>query len=423
MINIINGDDMEETQENKKDKKTKEEQIEIIKEKLNKISTKKKKKEEESLRNNIFKILKMEDFEIRHSNFLAWLFDTKSNRIISTKFTKSFLSLIKTHCKTKKEWQCKCEELDNVIKVLKSEEYIVKREDKYKDIMIEFKTSKMVVVIENKLYSKEHSNQLQRYYDEITSDKRFNTYNKFFVFLTLNGDEPIDIVDKQIWINISYVDILSTLKELAVRKFNNINNEIAILLKNYIQILEEKTEKTMDRIGEYFKLYENNKDAVNEMITYMPNIKERASIEKDYINRNENFTLISEGANVFITFLNNEIATIMTKNNLPKNLFTFGISNEPYNKMYIYVEMLKEGNYYKRFYEEFREVFPKEDKSKEANYIVIFMKNCVISNKKEGYLTEEQFHKKISESLKYFFEDNNSVHFKIVEFIKNYKFD
>ena len=37
--------------------------------------------DKQDLTNNIFKILGVEDFEIRHSNFLAWLFNKNENPI------------------------------------------------------------------------------------------------------------------------------------------------------------------------------------------------------------------------------------------------------------------------------------------------------------------------------------------------------
>ena len=46
-----------------------------------------------SIEFNIFKVLKLEDFEIRHSNFLAWLLDPSENHELKDEFLKKFLAL------------------------------------------------------------------------------------------------------------------------------------------------------------------------------------------------------------------------------------------------------------------------------------------------------------------------------------------
>lgn len=380
--------------------------------KIEEISKSKTKSDRKMSEHNIFKILRMEDFEIRHSNFLAWLFDCKTNGAIKQNFTILFLKLLKKKCKNNSQV------LDDLINNLK-EDYCVKREDKFKDIMFEFQNLKCVIVIENKIYSTEHNNQLKRYYDEVQKNEKFADYNKFFCYLTLNGDEPIDSFDKQTWVNVSYEEILQIL--LKLKETVNLKNEPQLILNNYIEILEEKTEKTMNRIKEYFKLYENNKEVVTEMLEYMPNIKQRAKLEKDYINNNKNLTLLTKNANVFLNCVNNDLVEFLKQNNLPQNLFIFGISNEPYNKMQIYIEMLKGGDYYNDFQRDFGKAFNKSYNIKEGNYFVLFTKNYVSSNE-HNYLTEKQFQEKILESLEDFFENINSEYFEILSFIKNFNF-
>lgn len=395
-----------------------------IKEKIGEIGKKQEIVERKSLKHNIFKILRMEDFEIRHSNFLAWLLNKDNNEKIKYKFAKGLLEIIKKHCKDKKEWNKNLEALNELISKLSCEEYIVKREDKYKDIMIEFNTTKVALVIENKLYSKEHSNQLQRYYDEVEGDKKYQNYCKIFVFLTLSGEKPVDVIDKRIWINISYSDILGILKTLLQNDLKNTKDETSLLLGSYIEILKEKTEKTMDRVSEYFKLYKENKEVLSEMLEYLPNIKQRAEIEKEYLATNKTLTLQTKNANTFLDVLIDELTDVFRAKNLPDDFVYMQLCNDPYSKFNIVFCMQKIDNLYKKFMEDFNEKFAIREKiERNGSYRTIYSTTIVSNTKQDGYITEAQFQEKITKGLKNFFEDKNSEYFKIVDFIKHYQFN
>ena len=43
---------------------------------------------------NIFKVLRLENYEVRHSNFLAWLFDNAASHKMGLLFLKNVLKLV-----------------------------------------------------------------------------------------------------------------------------------------------------------------------------------------------------------------------------------------------------------------------------------------------------------------------------------------
>lgn len=408
---------------NKIENQLKEEILANIQTKLNQISRRAVLTEDKYLGHNIFKILRIENFEIRHSNFFAWLLDNKNNGYIGESILSEFLGKIKRQCLTKKEWRNYIFVIDNLINSLGQEEYLVKREDKYMDILLEFEKSKSVIVIENKLYSKEHTNQLKRYYDEISTDKKYHDYDKLFIYLTLNGNEPAGEYDKHFWINISYVEILEILKNFHKNKKES-SSEIDIYLNNYIEILNEKTEKTMDRIEEYFKLYEKNKNEILEMMEYIPNIKQRANKEKEYVTANKGLTLLSKNANTFLDIVINELVDIFRAKSLPENFIHIELSNDPYHKFNVVFRVLKINDIYKNFTTEFNKCFNKSNNpEKNGAYRIFYTKTLASNTKKDGYITEKQFQEKIVEELKEFFENETSDYFKIIDFIKKYNFD
>ena len=100
---------------------------------------------------NIFYILKFQNAEIRHSNFLSWLLNPRQNHGLSDLFLKRVLKDIVPNQRYDwiDEFKIDLIDLSNVE---------IRREWKNIDILII--TSEYAVCIENKIASKGHSNQL-----------------------------------------------------------------------------------------------------------------------------------------------------------------------------------------------------------------------------------------------------------------------
>ena len=122
---------------------------------------------------NIFEILRISKTEIRHSNFLYWLLNPKGSHSLGDVFLKRFLREIFSSDKVSDIDQIEVNNLDfsNVQ---------IRREWKNIDLLIIF--DDIVICIENKIYSKEHSNQLKRY-KKIVQDEFFDKRISF-VYLT-----------------------------------------------------------------------------------------------------------------------------------------------------------------------------------------------------------------------------------------------
>ena len=378
-----------------------------IKTYIEKASIKQQKKEKKDLKNNVFTILKIEDAEIRHSNFLAYLMENN----------KKFLMGVLQHknmCNIDKDTATKM--LESSIKV--DREHKKDMNNRSVDIVVNFKDYKILIVIENKIYSGEGENQLQDYYSSIQESKDYVGYKKYFFYLTINGISPEHEYDRKNWTPISYgqiLDILSTIQRSVKNK--SIQD---ILIDNYIDVLRDKTEVVMDRVKDYYELYKNNKELMLEMCEYMPQINQRAKIERDYINAMPTLSLKSERANAFVVYTHKDISAHLVNNGLSGNAIEFGIANEPYYVMGFYITV---DSVHKDFISDFRKQFDRIDNSKsDSSYKVIYSCNLVISNKKQGYLTEAEFQSKIQSSMKEFFEDESSEYHKIVDFILNYKF-
>ena len=387
--------------------------FEAVKQVIENLSNRQEKKAELDKNSNIFCILGVDDFEIRHSNFLEWLFRTNK------KFLKSFL--------TCKEGLCLDED---DAKNLVNSEYEITREYKENlhgrsvDIVISFPKVKWVIVIENKIYSSEGENQLSDYYNYIENSPKFKGFERKYIYLTLSGQKPSSVDDNIHYVCMSYSSILEILEKIKTTRKNLRAQDIFV--NNYIDILKDKTVKVMNRVDDYLELYRNHKDVVLEMISYIPNPEKRVEIEKEIINNNPDLILKSDMANVFVVFFNNKVCNFALENGFAKDWIEFGFNNDlnSNNQMSFYLTISKDKeNKFKKFIEDFRKEFDRKDKSKDGASYVTFSERLLASNKKNGYLTEEEFQNKIREIITNLFEDKDSIYNRYVNFILNYKFD
>ena len=124
---------------------------------------------------NIFSILKIDTYEIRHSNMLAWLIDPNGNHGVEDKFLKKLLDKSFNNIRTdNKDWT----------------DTIVYREKENIDILVVSDKYKLVCAIENKIFSDEHDDQLERYRKWL--EKTYKDFTFILYYLTPYGIKPTD---------------------------------------------------------------------------------------------------------------------------------------------------------------------------------------------------------------------------------------
>lgn len=199
---------------------------------------------------NPFRVLKLEHYEIRHSNFLVWLLNPQESHGLGDVFLKKFLEKIN-------------ENNDTIIstETINKDNITIKREWQNIDILIEGED--FVCVIENKIYSGENGTQLQNYEEII--QKEFPDKTAFYIYLTLNEETPSDEKYKNITYSGSILPILEDIIDGA-------KDQVKSFIKQYINILEydlqlKKAKKTNKDI-----LYISNKHKT--ILDYLYEIKD-----------------------------------------------------------------------------------------------------------------------------------------------------
>lgn len=198
---------------------------------------------------NLFDVLKISKTEIRHSNMLAWLMDPNENHGLGDAFLKGILQKIIENNSDGKY---------DVFQILLSDMYSfsVYREWKNIDILLVSSDERILVAIENKIGSHEHSNQLNRYREILETD--FKEYRCLYIFLTPDGEDPSDVEN---WDVLTYTDIVELLEHLYGQV--ELQPDVSLMIKNYIEVVRRDIVEDQRLIDICNKIYNKHKKALD----------------------------------------------------------------------------------------------------------------------------------------------------------------
>lgn len=213
---------------------------------------------------NIFEAMRAERTEIRHSDFLAFLLDPSRPHGLGDLVLKSFLQAV---LKTKGDYPSGVTPID--LDSWNMGGAVVSREEADTDISIRYENSqrKLVVIIENKIDSNEHSDQLRRYYDGAAATIRDSQI--IAVYLTPEGDPPSD--DR--FLPLDYGAVASILESVLKRFQSQLGEGVALALKHYVGMLRRHivTESDIARLSKV--ILTKHKRALDIIFNHRPDTR------------------------------------------------------------------------------------------------------------------------------------------------------
>lgn len=189
---------------------------------------------------NLFEILSVSRTEIRHSNLLAWLMNPHGSHGLGGRVLRGIVEQTASDLP------------------LDYEAFSIRREENYIDIMAVSEKDRFVLCIENKTYSGEHDNQLERYRNYVSST--FPGYKAQLVYLTRKGRESSDPLN---WRTMSYGDVLSVIDE--ARKGLQLRPEVELILDNYSDVIRGFSggdDRIRNICGEVYRKHQRACDAI-----------------------------------------------------------------------------------------------------------------------------------------------------------------
>lgn len=207
--------------------------------------------------------------EIRHSAFLRWALDPRETHGLGSYFLRQFLKMAASMAGRQ-------EGMPTVVQ-LDSWAYTgttVQAEWRNIDLLIHDDALRLVCVIENKVDSSEHGDQLRRYREIV--DQAYPGYRKLFIYLTVDGEEPSDAA----YTSCSHAQVATLLEDTLKRRQDQLNEEVARFMTSYVEMVRRNIveDSEIQRICE--QIYQTHRKALDVLFEYRP---DRRSEIRDYL--------------------------------------------------------------------------------------------------------------------------------------------
>ena len=261
---------------------------------------------------NIFSVLKVSRNEIRHSNFLAWLLNPRGSHGLGDLVLKRFLREVFSSTKFSDVDQIEVEGLDTS----KAE---ILREWNHIDLLVVLEN--VVVCLENKVFSQEHSNQFERYKSVL--DSTFPTKRKVFVYLNPNGDEPQD--DNETYQPLSYDFLVETLERIVDVYGDSIKPQVITYLKDYISTIKRDIMGSDKLVDLAKRIYTNHKELLDFIFEAKPDLTQEIHDILIEIIKSKGYIIGSENK-FLVRFLNPDLEPLVYRNKIIKNGWKLGES-------------------------------------------------------------------------------------------------
>ena len=186
-----------------------------------------------SNRFDLFKIMRIKDKELIHSNILAVLLNPNETHGMGYTFLNLFTKELKKCVLSNSGNNVKEISLVNIISTINSK-VVVYRELDYIDLVIVFPEARVVIGIENKIWASERDKQIEDYQKAMESG--YPDYHKALVFLTPTGRIP-NTSNKQSEIPV-YCMSYEVIAKIAKVSINNANQSAQFFLDQFIYHVE-----------------------------------------------------------------------------------------------------------------------------------------------------------------------------------------
>ncbi|OUL37172.1 hypothetical protein BV372_03695 [Nostoc sp. T09] len=215
---------------------------------------------------NIFEAIGVVRQEIRHSNFLAFLLNPSENHRLDDIFLKRFLKRVLLD--TDEPTGANYSNISPVnIDIANLSDVEVRREWKNIDIFIHSPRNKLVCAIENKVGSKEHSQQLLRYRKII--EHEYSSYRKILIYLTPEGDLPYD----KNWRVYKYSKVTEIIDSICTSCKSTLGTDVYSLMVHYSTLIRRHIVSDSDVAELCRKIYIKHKQALDLIFDHRPDIQ------------------------------------------------------------------------------------------------------------------------------------------------------
>ncbi len=215
-----------------------------------------------SNRFNVFETIGFINQELMHSNFLAFLLDPRQNHGLGDLFLKRVLR--ETLSSTDENpLPAFFESLDQI----KLDGTLVRREHQQVDILLTNEDHKLAVIIENKIWSSEHSDQLDGYYQQVMKD--YPGWQVLGIYLTPFGDIP----SHKAYLPLSYGVVCDIVESIREDRDCALSPNVWMTMDNYTDMVRRNIVGDAEVANLSRSIYQKHKRAFDLVFKYRPDVQ------------------------------------------------------------------------------------------------------------------------------------------------------
>lgn len=208
---------------------------------------------------NVFEVLGAVRHELRHSDFLAFLLDPNQNHGLGDEFARRLLQKALVSAGGQ---PLPVTPID--LDVWDLSELEVRREWQNIDILLLDEEHGLAVIIENKIGSGEHSNQLERYLR--TVGQHFPGSKILGLYLTPEGDRPSHAA----YLAADYTTVCAIVERLAESRQSTLGADVRTLMLHYAQMLRRHIVSESEIADLCRRIYRKHQRALDLIYEYRP---------------------------------------------------------------------------------------------------------------------------------------------------------
>jgi hypothetical protein len=232
---------------------------------------------------SIFEALGAVRQEVRHSSFLAFLLDPQQNHGIGDVFARRLLqkAVQRAH-----DIEVGVTPID--FDLWELGDLVVLREWRSIDIFLRSEVNRLAVVIENKIRTGEHSEQLSRY--RLIVEGLYPDWRTLYLYLTPSGDQPSDAH----YIPIDYGLVLGLVESLSQSRASTLGPDVRTLMLHYVRMLRRHIVKESEIIQLCQSIYRKHGRALDLIYEHRPDLQsEIQRIVLALIDKTPGITVVS----------------------------------------------------------------------------------------------------------------------------------
>lgn len=211
---------------------------------------------------NIFEAIGAVRQELRHSDFLAFLLDPRQPHGLGDALLKSLLQKVLL---ANRDADLPVSLID--LDVWSLEDAAVSREWQSIDVLLIDEANQLVVIIENKIDSSEHSDQLARYYSVV--EEHYPGWRIIALYLTPDGTPPSD----ERYLAVSYGLVTDLVESRTERQASTLGPDVKLMLSHYAEMLRRHivSDSQIDRLCK--QIYQKHQRALDLIFERRPDMQ------------------------------------------------------------------------------------------------------------------------------------------------------